>query len=111
MIRLNKKGFTLVEIMIVGAIVGLLAVMAIPNLTKVREVTYRSSCFNNMRQIESAKQQWILETLRDSSSTANESDLAPYIRGGFPQCPANGTYTISDGDTAPSCSIHGLYPR
>lgn len=57
----NKKGFTLVEIMIVVVIIGLLAAMAIPAFNKVREQSREKAITNNLRQIASAGQQYILE--------------------------------------------------
>ena len=61
--RKNKKaGFTLVEIMIVVAIIGLLAAIAIPNFVRARTTAQMNACINNLRQIDSAKQQWALET-------------------------------------------------
>ena len=57
----NKKGFTLVEIMIVVVIIGLLAAMAIPAFTQVRENSRSSAIENNLRQVASAAQQFMLE--------------------------------------------------
>lgn len=57
----SKKGFTLVEIMIVVVIIGLLAAMAIPAFQKVREQSREKAITNNLRQIASAGQQYILE--------------------------------------------------
>lgn len=57
----SKKGFTLVEIMIVVVIIGLLAAMAIPAFNKVREQSRGKAILNNLRQIASAGQQYILE--------------------------------------------------
>lgn len=56
-----KKGFTLVEIMIVVAIIGLLAAIAIPSFMKARTTSQKNACINNLRQIESAKDQWAIE--------------------------------------------------
>ncbi len=70
----NKKGFTLVEIMIVVVIIGLLAAMAIPAFNKVRENSRKKAILNNLRQVAAAGQQYILET---GKSTVSYADLQP----------------------------------
>ncbi|MBE2213855.1 MAG: type II secretion system protein [Opitutaceae bacterium] len=60
--RNSKKGFTLVEIMIVVVIIGLLAAMAIPAFQKVRQNSVHSKMDNDARQIASAAQQYFLES-------------------------------------------------
>ena len=75
-------GFTLVEIMIVVAIIGLLAAIAIPNFVQARTTSQKNACINNLRQVESAKEQWALENGKDSSDTPTEANLSAYIKGG-----------------------------
>lgn len=58
---MNKKAFTLIEIMIVVVIIGLLAVMAIPAFNKVREEAREKTILNNLRQVASAGQQYLLD--------------------------------------------------
>lgn len=101
----TNSGFTLVEIMIVVLIIGLLAAIAIPAFGRARERTRRNACINNLRQIDSAKEQWAMENNKDEGEVPSQSDLAPYIRGGFPTCPVNGTYTINGVGTPATCSI------
>jgi len=106
----KTKGFTLVEIMIAVGIIGLLAAIALPSFNNARLGARKSMCINNMRQIDSAKEQWALENGKTSTDEPAEGEVAAYIRSGFPKCPANGTYTIGDLGTLPRCSEHGIFP-
>src|SRR5271156_5060797 len=93
----EKHGFTLVEIMIVVAIIGLLAAIAIPNFVKARTTSQMNACINNLRLIDSAKQQWALEQRRTNTDTPQGTDLQPYLgrgaAGELPYCPADSTET------------------
>ena len=103
---MKKSGFTLVEIMIVVAIIGLLAAIGIPSFKKARDNARRSSCINNLRLIDSAKQQEAIKDNLNDSATITSGTIAPYMKSNkFPTCPSGGTYTIGDIGTAPTCSI------
>lgn len=107
----GKSGFTLVEIMIVVAIIGLLAAIAIPNFVRARATSQKNACINNLRQLDGAKQQWALENKQLSTVTPGVADVQPYLgrgsAGTYPTCPASGTYTLNNVSTAPSCSLSG----
>ncbi|MDR3707855.1 MAG: prepilin-type N-terminal cleavage/methylation domain-containing protein [Capsulimonadaceae bacterium] len=116
----RTRGFTLVEIMIVVLIIGILLSIAIPNFVMARNSSRAKGCVDNLKQIDSAKQQYIMDTKQATtyafSSTSTNgttgSELVPvYIRS-FPSCPAGGTYTVNDGTTNPVCSyVDTTYPH
>src|SRR2546425_6556889 len=93
-IKTNKTaGFTLVEIMIVVAIIGLLAAIAIPNFVKARENAQLNSIFNNLRILEGAKDQWALENKKGTGDpVANVTVLSDYLKGGTIKSVVNETY-------------------
>lgn len=105
--KAHESGFTLVEIMIVVTIIGFLAGLAIPAITRSRRASQATRCVVNMRQIESAKEQWAMETFGDIGSPCNSADIAPYLKGGVPDCPANGSYRINPVGSNVTCSISG----
>ena len=97
----NKSGFTLVEIMIVVAIIGLLAAIAIPNFVRARTTAQMNACINNLRQIDGAIQQWALENKKATGDSPVETDITQYLKNSV-VCPSGG---IAFGDSYQTATV------
>ena len=100
-------GFTLVEIMIVVAIIGLLASIAIPNFVKARTTAQMNACISNLRQVDGAIQQWALDTKQGDTATVNAADVLPYLKNAV-VCPSGGktfadSYSVTTVQARPTC--------
>ena len=66
-----------------------------------------NACINNLRQIDSAKQQWALENRKTAETIPIATDIAPHLKDGVPKCPGGGAYTLNAVGAHPTCSIPG----
>lgn len=108
---MRRAGFTLVEIMIVVLIIGILLSIAVPQWVRARESARRTSCLDNLRHFEGAKEQWAMEYHKANGDPVAQADIWPvYLKGtAFPSCNSGGTYTLGPIGTPASCSVHGTY--
>ena len=107
--RNPEAGFTLLEIMIVVAIIGLIVGLAVPNFLKSRNHARQQICIENLSQIETAKQVWGAEMAKKDGDIPTEADLigpSSYIKK-MPNCPSGGTYTFQAIGASATCNIVG----
>ncbi len=107
--RSLKGGFTLVEIMIVVAIIGLLATIAIPNFVKARTTAQMNACINNLRQIDGAIQTWALETKQADDAAVTFTQISGYLKNAV-VCPSGGknfgdSYQLGTVADKPTCKL------
>ena len=115
----KETGFTLVEIMIVVLIIGILLAIAIPNFVAARESSRAKACVGNLKQIDSATQQYCMDKKLNASNYAASLPTvdtiastglvgtAGYIRA-LPVCPSAGSYSVAAAITGtPQCTISG----
>jgi prepilin-type N-terminal cleavage/methylation domain-containing protein len=108
----SNKAYTLVEIMIVVAVLGIVLAISLPTFFRARELARKRACQENQRQIESAKHQWAVEHNKSATDTPAWDTLLgvyEYLRSS-PQCAANGTYSINNVNSDPNCSLSAQVP-
>lgn len=108
----NSRGFTLMEVMVVSLIIGILTSIATPQFLSSRSMSRQRSCIANLRQINSAKDQWAMAANLSTGDPVAQADLAPDFIRKWPTCPAGGTYTINAVSVNAACSLNaGKYPH
>ena len=113
----QTSGFTLLELMIILAIIGLLASITIPNMIRARSTAQISDCINNLRQVDTAVQEWAIEANAGIGLPVTSDDIRPFLGRGASgsiqtvYCPADVTklfdnsYEIPDSSSKPNCRI------
>jgi prepilin-type N-terminal cleavage/methylation domain-containing protein len=102
----GRGGFTLVEIMIVVAIIGLLAAIAIPNFVKARNSAQAKACVSNMKQIAGAIDLFALENNKADGDPVSADDVRTYIKGNeVPKCPAGNKDYVLGGTVNANPSV------
>lgn len=107
--RRKLAGFTLLEIMIISAIVGIMAMIAVPNFIKARVTAQQKVCIKNLRSLAETKQQWGFENKKLPTATPTAAQLQVYYGSSrMPACPSQGTYTLRALNADPICNRAAL---
>jgi len=111
-LRKNDPAFTIIELMIVMAIIGIVALVSVPNYVKSRNRSQTNTCINNLRTIDRMTQQWAFENNKLATDTYSltEASLLSHFRGSvLPLCAGDGTYTAASTLSGePTCSLSSL---
>ncbi len=106
----SQTGFTIIELLIVLTVISIILAIAIPNYSRSREESRKNSCIANLRQINSAIDQWAIENKIPTGTVPSDSDeegIYSYLKGSRPRCPGGGTYTthaVGDAEQV-TCSM------
>jgi prepilin-type N-terminal cleavage/methylation domain-containing protein len=111
----RRGGFTLLEIMIVCAIIAIVCVIAIPNIVRGRATAQMNACINNLSQLDAAKSAWATAMRADPSTIPSATSIQPFLgrgsTGTLPVCPCDTnkafstSYTLNSVSTTPTCLI------
>lgn len=109
----RKAGFTLVEIMIVVAVIGLIAAIALLNFIRARETSQATLCSQSLERLDGAKVQAAFEFNLGDMDVPTDAQLIPFfgapfgatVDGSSNLCPAGGTYSVNDIASPPTCSL------
>jgi prepilin-type N-terminal cleavage/methylation domain-containing protein len=105
----RASGFTLIEIMIVVAIIGILAAIAVPNFKTARDNAQRQACQMTLRAIDSAKEKWAMDFKKSDGDAVDMAAVNTFFKNNqAPTCPGGGTYEYGPIGTSPVCSKAAL---
>ena len=109
-LRNNRGGFTLVEIMIVVAIIALLASIAVPSFLRARKRSQATAVKNDLRLVDAAVDQYAIENNKPAGTQPSLGDIAQYLKSGtrLQQAAVSGTLTDQLGNTITVPTIDGL---
>ena len=103
----RRRGFTLIEIMIVVLIIAVLLAIAIPNFMKARDTSRTKACVANLRQLDTAKMQYAMDEKKVGIDEVAMDALVPTYIKNTVTCPSGGIYTVNQVDTNPTCDFGG----
>lgn len=105
-----SAGFSLIEIAIVVAVIGVLAMVALPNLFSSRKTAEDKVCITNLKALEAAKESWGFEKSKALEDTPTYEDIKPFLSRNQAEsiCPIGGKYTLGSLQENPTCEYANL---
>jgi prepilin-type N-terminal cleavage/methylation domain-containing protein len=105
------RGFTLIEIMVVILILSVIVAIAVPTAVKTSVTSRRTTCVENLRLLESAKEQCAMANNLKSGGAVYWTDVVPTYLKNTPRCPTDGIYTLNPVGVPATCSLTALGHR
>lgn len=103
----KKKGFTLVEVMIVVSLIAMLLAIAAPSFVKTRDTARTNACLSNLKALDGAKMQWAMERQKNDGDTVTWVEIAPSYMKKQVNCPWGYNYTLQPIGVPPYCPVVG----
>jgi prepilin-type N-terminal cleavage/methylation domain-containing protein len=102
-----RRGFTLLEMMLVVTIIALLMAIATPSFVRARDTARTNACMSNLKAIDGAKTQWAMEYRKSDGEPVSWNELAPSYMKAQVKCPWGYAYTLQPIGTPPYCPVVG----
>lgn len=101
----RTRGLSLIFVLLILILVGLVYLVVIPNFVVTHHYSPKNACIANLKQIDGAKEQWVLENKKTVGTPADAVAINSYLKNSQPLiCPTKGVYTYNPVGTNPTCS-------
>ena len=102
---MKKRGFTLMEVIIIMLIIVLLVAIAVPNYMKAQTEVKRVTCISNLQKMDEAIERYASSENKSASDAVYLTTIIPEFLRLRPTCPSRGSYTLTTVGQNPTCSM------
>ena len=121
---MSQRNRSWVGVVVLVSVTGILALIAVPNFVRDPWTSPMNACINNLREIDRAKESWVMEHQGKTNDIVTLNDIKPYFprsdepngyikldaKGNLPKCPEGGAYRIGRIGETPTCSVGHVLP-